>query len=82
MKLYADPTYSIQISNMAEEETLYKVGKIQTNDSQSNSGVIDSFIDSIINKKAPLISGEDGYKGLQVVLAAIQSSETGKTVKI
>jgi predicted dehydrogenase len=82
MKLYADPTYSVQISNMAGEETLYKVGKIQTNDSQSNSGVIDSFIDSIINKKAPLISGEDGYKGLQVVLAAMQSSETGKAVKI
>ena len=82
MKLYADPTYSVQISNMAGEETLYQVGKIQTNDSQSNSGVINSFIDSIVNKKAPLISGEDGYKGLQVVLAAIQSSETGKAVKI
>jgi predicted dehydrogenase len=82
MKLYADPTYSVQISNIAGEETHYKVGKIQTNDSQSNSGVIDSFIDSIINKKAPFISGEDGYKGLQVILAAIQSSETGKAVKI
>jgi predicted dehydrogenase len=82
MKLYAEPTYSIQISNLEEEETLYKIGKIQTNDSQSNSGVIDAFIDSIINKKAPLISGEDGYKGLRVVLAAIQSSETGRTVKI
>jgi predicted dehydrogenase len=82
IKLYADPTYSVRISNMSGEETLYKVGKIQTNDSQSNSGVIDSFIDSIINRKAPLISGEDGYKGLQVVLAAIQSSETGKAVKI
>jgi predicted dehydrogenase len=82
MKLYADPAYAVQISNMDGEETLHKVGQIQTNDRQSNSGVIDSFIDSIINKKAPLISGEDGYKGLQVVLAAMQSSETGKAVKI
>ena len=82
MKLYADPTYSIQISNIGGEETLYKVGKIQTNDSQSNSGVIDAFIHSILNNKAPIISGEDGYEGLQVVLAAIQSSETGRAVKI
>jgi predicted dehydrogenase len=82
MKIYADPTYSIQISNMGGEETLYKAGKIQTNDSQSNSGVIDAFIHAIINNEAPIISGEDGYKGLQVVLAAIQSSETGRTVKI
>lgn len=82
MKIYADPTYSVQLSNIAGQETLYKVGKIQTNDEQSNSGVIDAFIDSIINKKAPLISGDDGYKGLQIVLAAIESSETGRTVKI
>jgi predicted dehydrogenase len=82
MKLYADPTYSIQIANIGGEETLYKVGKIQTNDSQSNSGVIDAFIHAILYNEAPIISGEDGYKGLQVVLAAIQSSETGRTVKI
>jgi predicted dehydrogenase len=82
MKIYADPTYSIQISNIEGEETLYKIGKIQTNDSQSNSGVIDAFIHAILNNEAPIISGEDGYKGLQIVLAAIQSSETGRTVKI
>jgi predicted dehydrogenase len=82
MKIYADPTYQIQLSNIADQETLYKVGKIQTNDEQSNSGVIDAFIDTIRNKKSPLISGEDGYKGLQIVLAAIHSSETGRTVKI
>jgi predicted dehydrogenase len=82
MKLYADPTYSIQISNIGGEETLYKVGKIQTNDSQSNSGVIDAFIHAILTNEAPIISGEDGYKGLQIVLAAIQSSETGRAVKI
>jgi len=44
--------------------------------------VIEAFIDDIENKNAPLISGEDGYKGWQVDLAAIQSSETGRTVKI
>ena len=82
MKIYADPTYQVQISNIAGQEANYKVGKIQTNDEQSNSGVIDAFIDTIQSKKAPLISGEDGYKGLQVVLAAIQSSETGRTVVI
>jgi predicted dehydrogenase len=82
MKIYADPTYQVQISNTAGQEANYKVGKIQTNDEQSSSGVIDAFIDAIQSKKAPLISGEDGYKGLQVVLAAIQSSETGRTVVI
>ena len=59
----------------------YKVGKIQTNESQSNSGVIDSFLSSIVNRTPPIVSGEDGYRGLQVVFAAIRSSETGMTVK-
>ena len=60
---------------------LYKVGKIQTNESQSNSGVIDAFLSSIVNRTPPIVSGEDGYNGLQVVLAALRSSETGITVK-
>lgn len=82
MKIYADPTYQIQVSHVDGQEVNYKVGRIQTNDEQSSSGVIDAFIDAIQNNKAPLINGEDGYKGLQVVLAAVQSSETGKTIKI
>jgi len=81
MKIYADPDFPIRITNAAGEEALYKVGKIQTNESQSNSGVIDAFLASIVNKTAPIVSGEDGYRGLQVVFAAIKASETGMTVK-
>jgi predicted dehydrogenase len=81
MKIYADPDFPIRVTNMAGEEALYKVGKIQTNESQSNSGVIDSFISAIVNKTAPIVSGEDGYRGLQVVFAAMEASETGLTVK-
>jgi len=79
-----DDSYSNkwQLSNISEQQTLYKVGKIQANDEQSNSGVIDAFIDAIQNNKAPLNSGEDGYKSLQIVLAAVQSSKTSKRVRI
>lgn len=82
MKIYADPTYQIQISNAAGQATLYKVGKLQTNTEQSNSGVIDAFIDAIQNNTPPVIPGEDGYRAVQIVLAAIRSSETGQTVKV
>jgi predicted dehydrogenase len=60
MKIYGDPQYQIRVSNINDEEVLYKVGQIQTNESQSNSGVIDAFIECIINNTPPLISGEDG----------------------
>jgi predicted dehydrogenase len=82
MKIYGDPQYQIRVSKINNEEILYKVGQIQTNESQSNSGVIDAFIDCIINNKPPLISGEDGLKGIQFVLAAIESAEKGVKIKL
>jgi predicted dehydrogenase len=82
MKIYGDPQYQIRVSKINNEEIFYKVGQIQTNESQSNSGVIDAFIDCIINNKPPLISGEDGLKGIQIVLAAIESAEKGVKIKL
>jgi predicted dehydrogenase len=82
MKIYGDPQYQIRVSNIKDEEVLYKVGQIQTNESQSNSGVIDAFIECIINNTPPLISGEDGLKGVQVILAAIESAEKGEKIKL
>jgi predicted dehydrogenase len=82
MKIYGDPQYQIRVSNINDEEVLYKVGQIQTNESQSNSGVIDAFIECIINNTPPLISGEDGLKGVQVILAAIESAEKGGKIKL
>lgn len=45
-------------------------------------GIINSFIDAIQQDKEPPITGEDALKNLAVVLAAYESSKTGKTVKI
>jgi predicted dehydrogenase len=82
MKVYGDPQYQIRVSNINNEEILYKVGQIQTNESQSKSGVIDAFIDCIVNNKPPLISGEDGLKSVQIVLAAIESAEKGVKIML
>jgi predicted dehydrogenase len=60
----------------------YKVGAIATNAKQEKSHVIDAFIDSIINKKPPMISGEEGLKSLKVILAAFESQKTGSTMKL
>lgn len=36
--------------------------------------------ESILNGKSPLITGEDGYRALQVVLGIYESAKTGQTV--
>ena len=62
----------------------YELGGIQTNDEggQSNSHVIDQFVHSILHDAEPPVPGEEGKKSLEVVLAALESSETKRIVKL
>lgn len=60
----------------------YQVGLIATNEKQTSSGVIDTFIDSLVTGTAPSISGEEGLKSLKVILGAFESQATGKIVTL
>ncbi len=40
------------------------------------------FVDCIVEKKQPLVTGEDGVKALQVATAAIQSSAKNKAIQL
>jgi len=82
MKIYDDPEYQIVVSKFGAEEVFYKVGEIQTNDKQSNSGVIDTFVDYILNGTEPVIKAEEGLMSIKVVAALIESAKSGKAVKL
>ncbi|WP_338707071.1 Gfo/Idh/MocA family oxidoreductase [Paenibacillus amylolyticus] len=60
----------------------YKVGAMATNEKQVPSGVIDAFVESIATQTPPAISGEEGLRSLQVILAAFESEKTGQIVKL
>ncbi|GIP24285.1 Gfo/Idh/MocA family protein [Paenibacillus sp. J22TS3] len=60
----------------------YKVGAMATNEKQVPSGVIDAFVESILSQTPPSISGEEGLRSLQVILAAFESQATGQIVKL
>ncbi|QOS81222.1 Gfo/Idh/MocA family oxidoreductase [Paenibacillus sp. JNUCC31] len=60
----------------------YKVGAMATNEKQVPSGVIDAFVESIMTQTPPSISGEEGLRSLQVILAAFESEKTGQIVKL
>lgn len=60
----------------------YKVGAMATNEKQVPSGVIDAFVESIVTNTPPSISGEEGLRSLQVILAAFESEKTGQIVKL
>ncbi len=84
IRLEDDPTYSLIVQYKTGEVVKYELGGIQTNEEgkQTESQVIKHFVNSIINDTEPLVTGEEGMKSLQVVLAALESNETKRIVKL
>ncbi len=82
MKLYDDPKYSIVVIKKNGERIFYDIDRIQTNDNQTKSGVIDAFIESVVENKKPLIDGEDVLAAMKAVFASIASSEEEQTVSV
>lgn len=82
MRIYDDPAISIKVILADGSKISYDVEAIQTNDNQTKSGVIDLWMDCLVNGKAPEISGESALAAMRAVFASIQSSETGMTVEI
>lgn len=82
MKVGTDPEDQVIVELRDGTVERYKVGEIATNQKQVSSGVIDVFVNSLVTNTAPSISGEEGMKSLNVILAAFESQATGKIVKI
>lgn len=82
MRIYDDPAHSIVVKLADDEEQVYDVEQIQTNDNQTKSGVIDLWVECLKNNTPPEISGESALYAMRAVFASIESSETGRTVEI
>ncbi|MDQ0253243.1 putative dehydrogenase [Evansella vedderi] len=82
--LEGDPEYSLIEEYRNGEVVKHKLDKIQTNEEggQTNSHVIDHFVESILEDKEPLITGEEGMKSLEVILAALDSHETKQIISL
>lgn len=80
MRIYDDPAYSIKVLLRSGEKINYELESIQTNDNQTKSGVIDLFIDSIINDRETELSGKTVLTAMRAVFASVESSNTGRTI--
>ncbi len=82
MRIYDDPAHSITVKLADGQEKVYDVEQIQTNDNQTKSGVIDLWMESLVNNRAPEISGESALAAMRAVFASLESSEKGCAVEI
>jgi predicted dehydrogenase len=82
MKIYDNPEFALEVIKRNGDKVYYNVGEIQTNTKQIKSGVIDAFVESIVKDVKPEISGEEALEAMKVIAACIESSETGKSVRL
>ncbi len=77
LKIYHSDKYQIEIMNKNGENIFFELEKIQTNENQTNSGVIDAFIDCIRLDQDPLVTGSDALSSLKVILGIMEAAEKG-----
>jgi UDP-N-acetylglucosamine 3-dehydrogenase len=84
LRLEDDPLHSLIVQYTTGEVAKYELGGIQTNEDggQVTSHIIDQFISAIIEDGEPAVTGLEGLRSLQVVLAALESNETKRIIKI
>lgn len=82
MRIYDDPRYSIVVTLRDGGNIYYDLEGIQTNENQTKSGVIDTFIDTILQDKETELSGRNALDTMGAVFAAIESAKQGKSVRV
>ena len=82
MRIFDNPAYSIELYKKDGDIIRYNIGQIQTNDHQTSSGIIDAFVDAVVNGHEPEISGKTVLPAMKAVFASIASSQENRTIKI
>ena len=82
LRIYDNPAHSIVLNRRGGATEFFDVDRIQTNDAQTKSGIIDMFVDHLHDSTKPYISGESVLTAMRAVFAALESSETGRSVKV
>ncbi len=82
MKIFGDFADDIVVEQRDGTRVKYQVGSISTNTKQLKSGIIDDFVESIVNERAPTVTGRDGHNTLAVIVAGKKSAAERKWLKV
>ena len=82
LRLYDDPAHTLILQRKGCEPEYVDAEEMQTNDNQTSSGVIDLFVDYVTKPGVEGISGESVLTAMRAVFGSIESSDTGRAVKI
>lgn len=82
LKIYQSERYQLEVINKNGEKVHYELENIQTNTKQTNSHVIDAFIECVRLDQPSLVTGEDALSSLKVILGIIEAAETNRVITI
>lgn len=84
LRLYDHPQFALEITFADQTRVHYEISRIQTNEDQqqANSGVIDLFVDSIIQNKKSGLDASEALQSMKVVFACLESAETGRRIEL
>ncbi len=82
IEIFVDPDVDLAITYKNGFKERYNFEGIATNEKQIPSGIPDEFINTLLEGREPAISGREGANSLQVMLACVEASQTGKVTKV
>lgn len=82
MRIYDDPVHSITVIGKDGSAEYYDVEAIQTNDSQTSSGIMEEFVECLVSGREPEISGASVLSAMRAVFGSLESSKKGVPVKV
>ena len=82
LEIYVNPDFPLVVHYDFQHAEYHKLGKKSTNVEQVKSGIVDAFVDAIIEGREVPIPGIEGYKALEAVIACQQAAKSARAVKI
>jgi len=87
IRCYNDPKYALIVEKKDGSRICYELDQMTSNKEQTSGGrtntmVIDTFIDCLLKKTPPAISGREAMKAMKVIFAAEKSAEQRCTVTV
>jgi UDP-N-acetylglucosamine 3-dehydrogenase len=82
LEIYVHPEFPLVVHFDHEHAEYHQLGRKSTNVEQIKSGIIDAFVEALINDRAVPIPGIEGYKVLEAVLACQKAAQMRCAVKI
>lgn len=82
IKIGTDADAQVIVERRGQETERIKAGEIATNEKQVGSGIIDAFVDAIVGGKPSPVSGEEGLKSLNVIIACLEAAASRANVTL